>query len=523
MSTDRLLRLARALADPAVLGHPIERVEIIQTHISVVLLTGRFAYKLKKPLALGFIDCSTLERRRHLCEEELRLNRRLAPDLYLEVLAILGSVEEPRLAGAGEPIEYAVRMREFPQQALLDRVLARGGLGADLLAGFAERIAAFHAAAAIAGTGDAFGSAGAVRDQALGAFEQLDDALLGEPTLSAVARLRAHLDAQSSALGADFERRRAAGRVRECHGDLHLTNMLLIDGRIEVFDCIDFNADLRWTDVAAEIAFLAMDLDVRGRADLGTAFLNAWLCATGDYDALAVLGFYRIYRSIIRAKVAALRAAQAQAGGGTDAAAVDRAREHVALAARYAFPAAAPVLIVTHGLSGCGKSWLAARLSAHTGAIWIRSDVERKRLAGLAAGARSGSGIGTGLYGVPMSDRTYARLRDCAAAALRGGFSAIVDATFLERGQRASFARLARDLGVSFGVLWLRAPDAVLADRVAGRAAQAQDPSEADAAVIEFQRLRAEPPDAGETGHTIAVDTAAGIDIAALAARIAAL
>ena len=289
----------------------VENIEILQTHISWVILTGTYVYKIKKPVNLGFLDFSSLEKRHRYCEEELRLNRRFAPSLYEAVVAIAGSPGHPRIGGAGDAIEYAVRMRQFAQDALASRMLADDKLTAEHIDDFAEYVAAFHAKAEVAE--DAGETAQAVMAPARENFTQLLRLLHDVADQDAIRELQAWTEREHAALAAEFSARQAQGRVRECHGDLHLGNIVMIDGRLLPFDCIEFDPALRRIDVMNEVAFLVMDLLDRGRGDFAYRFLNAWLECSGDYAGLAVLRFYVVYRAMVRAKVHGLRAMQEDA------------------------------------------------------------------------------------------------------------------------------------------------------------------------------------------------------------------
>ena len=483
-------RLLDALADPARFPHPVERVERIETHISVVLLAGEFAYKIKKPLDVGFLDFSTLERRRHFCEEELRLNRRLAPDLYLEVLPITGTPEQPRLGGEGEAIEYALCMRRFPQEALLGARLARSELPAAVMDELAAELADFHARAAVAapdsGYGDFAAIAGPARDNLTVLAERLPAA-----ERSGLAALRDATEADLARLAPVFEARLRAGRVRECHGDLHLGNMLHHQGRLLIFDGIEFDPLLRWIDVMNDLAFALMDLDYRGAPTLARRLKAAYLERGGDYQGLAVLRFYQGYRALVRAKIAALRAGQLR--GEDCRQAWDECRGYLALAQRYA-AAPRPYLAITCGASGSGKSTLAQRLVEQGGFVRLRSDLERKRLHGLAAEARSDSPLGDKLYTAAATDATYARLLELAEAALRAGERVVVDASFLQRERREPFCQLARRLDVPFSILLLQGEPEALAARIEQRRARGGDPSEATVEVLRHQLATAQWP-----------------------------
>ena len=498
-------RLIRALSNPAVFGDETTSVVVIETHISWVLLTGRFAYKIKKPVNLGFLDFSTLDKRRRYCEEELRLNRRLAPEIYLDVVPVSGTVESPRLAGDGEPIEFAVKMRQFPQEALLSRALADGRLSLAHIDRLAQEVAEFHAQAAVAPAESSFGTPERIEQPVLENFSRLIDADLDAAVHSRIARLRDWSLREFAGHRGEFESRRRAGFVRECHGDMHLGNMILDGEEVVLFDCIEFNEHLRWIDVASEVAFCTMDLEDRGRADFARRFLNAYLEITGDYAGLTVLPFYRTYRALVRAKVAQLRADQP----GVEAEDLRKLRTEVlgylTLAERYTQPAR-PFLLVTHGFSGSGKTTSTQGVVETLGAIRVRSDVERKRLAGLEALSRTSSGVEQDLYSKDATTKTYAKLAELAGQVLRAGFSVIVDATFLKRQQRKEFRKLGERLHVPFLILDFQAREETLRHRVKDRARAGSDASEAGLAVLEHQLRTREPLAADELPSALPVD-----------------
>ena len=518
----RLDRLIAALREPARYPHPVGRVELLQTHISCILLAGDYAYKIKKPVNLGFLDFSTLAARRYYCEEELRLNRRTAPALYLDVLAIGGSESAPVIGGGGAAIEYALRMRRFDQDDLLDRMARRGALAPQHIDALARGLAAFHAQIERAGAGRAFGSPERILAPALQNFEQMLPLASAKADIALLARLRDWSAREHAALAGVFAARKRDGWVRECHGDLHLGNIALLEGVPTPFDGIEFNPDFRWTDVMNEVAFLAMDLLDHRLPRLAFRFLNAYLEFTGDYAGLRVLRFYLVYRALVRAKVSCLRVHQA--GMATrDKGEVEREyRRHLYLAERLAAPAHAALLIM-HGLPGSGKTTIAQGLLEALGAVRLRADVERKRLFGIAAEARSGSGLDAGLYAPGASRRTYARLAELARAVLAARYPVIVDAAFLKRAERERFAGLARDAGARFLIAACTAPAATLRARVAAREREARDASEAGLAVLERQFATAEPLGEDEAGHTLTLAAgrgAAAPEAAALARRL---
>ncbi|MCM2342607.1 bifunctional aminoglycoside phosphotransferase/ATP-binding protein [Rhodoferax sp.] len=480
--------LIQALLDPARYPDGVVWVELVQTHISWVLLAGDFAYKIKKPVKLAFLDFSTLALRQHYCQDELRLNRRFAPELYLAVVGIFNTPQDPQWQGSGVPIEYAVKMHRFEESARLDHVCARGELQVWHLSALADTLVAFHQTAAVAPAGSRFGSGEHILQPAL---DNVTDLLRLVPEAGLQARLTALRDwtqTQFQQLAPLMQARQQAGWVRECHGDLHLANMVLIQGRVQLFDCIEFNEDLRWMDVASEIAFVYIDLLAHQQPGLAGWLLDEVLSRSGDYQAARVLRFYAVYRAMVRAKVAALRSAQIQG----DASEIDT---YVALAERLLAP---PVLrlVITHGLSGCGKTVASdALLQADPDAatLRLRSDVERKRLFGLARSAASGSGVGTGLYAADAHERTYAHLREQAAMLLQAGWSVLVDAAFLKRADRDAFCVLAQQMGAAFNILAPQATPEQLRQRIMARSAAGKDASEATLAVLAQQMLTIEP------------------------------
>jgi aminoglycoside phosphotransferase family enzyme/predicted kinase len=487
----------------------VTRIELLETHISWIFLAGEGAYKVKKPVDLGFVDFSTLERRRQFCEEELRLNRRLAPKLYLDVLPITGSPEAPQVGGEGTAIEYCVHMRRFEQEKLLSRLVAAGELLPRQIDALAREVAEFHAGIPVARPASWFGTPEAVAEPIRANFTHLDRPENGE-VKELVERLRAWCERELAAREDDLIARKRNGFIRECHGDMHLGNMILADAEITIFDCIEFNADLRWIDVASEIAFCTMDLEDRGRADLARRFLNGALEWSGDYAGLAVLPLYLVYRALVRAKVAALRRRQLQMEqGGISSGENERlARElanYLGLAERSTRRRTV-FLAVTHGLSGSGKTSGSQAVVEGFGAIRVRSDIERKRLAGLPPLAATGSGVGSGLYSAESSRRTFDRLAELAATIIAAGFPAIVDATFLRRAEREQFHELADRLRVPFLILDFPTDEATCHQRIDLRAKEGADASEATETVLDHQLQIHEALDDGERALAVSFD-----------------
>ena len=493
ITPERQRRLVGALIER--LGQDGAPVRHVETHISHVLLHSGLAYKIKKALATPYLDQSTLARRRAACAEELRLNRRLAPDTYLDVVAVTGSEARPELGGDGPVLDVAVRMRAFDEDGLWDRLAARGALRAADVDELAARLAGFHQSAAVALPQGPWGTPAQVRPALCDSLRELlaPAALVAGPRAvdrAALERLQRWEAEAYPRLQAVIAQRLAAGRVREGHGDLHLGNVAREAGRCLVFDGIEFDPGLRWIDVMSDVAFMAMDLQAQGLPTLAHRFVNAYLEASGDYEGLRVLGYYLVHRALVRAKVALMRAGQT-AGTEHDQA-LEAVRRYVHLALGCAMPRPR-ALLVTHGLSGSGKTTLTQDLLEALGAPRVRADVERKRLGGLGALQPSGSPPGGGLYVSPMSQATYQRLFTAAAAALEGGWPVILDAGFLRLADRASARRIAAAHGVPFVILHFEAPPALLRRRLRERAARATDASEADESVLALQLQTQEP------------------------------
>ena len=447
--------------------------ELIETHISWVLLAADTAYKIKKPVHLPFVDYSTLPARRHFCEEEVRLNRQLAPGLYLGVTNITGSPAAPGIDGTGPVLEHAVRMRRFLPGALFSERIAAGTLDNRDVDQLAALLTGFHESAPRASAADGFSSADQRRRIALAALE-------GARPLAcdaALSNLQTWLTAEADALAPLWTSRQADGHVRECHGDLHLANVVRLDDDVAAFDCIEFDPALRWIDILDDVAFVVMDLAAYQRQDLCFRFLNAWLDRTGDHAALPALRFSVVYRALVRAQVEHLRS------DGSEA-----ARRYLATALAWAQPGKA-WLSIMHGLPGSGKTWVSQRLLEQEGAIRLRSDVERKRLYGLGM-LEDSRGRGLDLYGADTTARTYAQLFELARTALQAGYPVILDAAFPRRTERAQAHALAQDLGVPFSIVHCEAPLPVLRERLLARRG---DASEANVTVLEHVREVVEP------------------------------
>jgi len=454
---------------------------LIETHISWVILTGDFAYKIKRPIRLPFVDYREPAARRFYCEEELRLNRRFAPELYLGVSTITRSPDRLQMDGGGVVCDYAVRMRQFASADELGRLLQHDQVQPDELTRFGRELWAVHRGIVPAAAAPRFER---WRELLAENARQCVDVLRDPALRQRAAACGAGLATAATALQPLFEARAAAGCARECHGDLHISNVARIGGRLVAFDALEFDPGFRLMDVAQEVAFLSMDLCTHGYVAHGAAFLNGWLAASGDYPACELLNVCEAHWALVRAKVLEIAGAHAR---------VDRFLAH----AEQRLHPARPRLILMHGWSGSGKSWVAGQLSQLLPAVWIRSDVERYRVVSHAADAPGEDAVAAGAYSPANVAAVYRHLGAMAAHALRGGRSVIVDASFLARAQRAEFARLAVAQGASLAVIACEAPEAVLRARIGKRQRLGADASEAGVDVLRWQQT---------TGQAIATD-----------------
>lgn len=495
--------LIDALRRPDRYPQGVDRVDLVETHISWVLLAGDRVYKLKKPLDLGFLDFSTLDKRRFFCEEEVRLNRRTAPDLYLDVVAIRGTADNPAFEGAGDIIEYAVKMRRFDAAAGFDHLLSQQRLQREHIIGLGNRLADLHQIADIAGPDSDFGTVRATVEPIRDNFTDLADTLKDAPVAAGLAALQAWTEAEVARLTPFMMERQRSGFIRECHGDAHLGNVALINGEVTLFDCVEFSSELRWIDLMSDVAFTVMDLHRRGEAGFAWLLLDQYLAATGDYRGLQLLPLYMVHRALVRAKVTALRLEDADADPH---ALLDDVGHYLELAGNISRQKR-PAIIITMGLSGSGKSWLAQQLVERVGLVRLRSDVERKRLHGMSRNDRSDSAIASDLYSSEATARTYRYLADLARSLIDAGMPCLIDAACLRHWQRRIFRELATQAGVPFGILHCHADSTELEQRLLAREAEGKDPSEAGLAVLEHQQHTAEPLSAQELSESLLIST----------------
>lgn len=496
--------LIRHLSSPSAYPHLPRTVTVSHTHASVLFFAGDLVYKVKKPVSLGFLDFSTLERRRHFCEEEVRLNRRLAPEMYLGVAPITrDAAGRVCVRGEGEAVEYAVEMRRLPADLMLDHLLDSGAAGKPEIDRIAGTLAVFHARAATGPGVDEHGTPAAVAvhlDRNLAQVRAVAGDVPDRPRAdSPVVSCRAldHLGAWSRRFRADhrelLQSRVTQGRIRDGHGDLHAGNICMCEpgGMPVIYDCIEFDAALRSCDVASDVAFLGMDLDMRRRRDLSAHLVRVYQSLSGDSSVAALQPLYRSHFAMVRAKVSAIRARDQSLPGEERLAAWRMACRYANLAVGYALPAC---LIIMTGLPGSGKSWMAREVEAPLGITIVRADEVRKTLAGLSPGDRPVGAARDELYSPAMTDRTYAALLERARDELTAGRGIIVDATYPTIERRAAVMALAGSLNAPWVVVHSTATEGIIRQRLQARAAEASEPSDADFAVYLRARDAYQPP-----------------------------
>ncbi len=481
-----------------------QSIEQLETHISRVFLTEQFAYKIKKPVRNAFLDYSSLEKRRKCCLEELRLDGRCAPELYVGVVPITYDGRSIHMEGTGEAIEYAVKMKRFDQGALLSEHLASQSVTIDEIQSIATTLAGLHSEAKHAEPNSNFGDASCIRADAFENLTELEAAASHYGFGGQLASLSSWTRSEATRLDSLFDQRKLLGFIKECHGDLHSGNIVFWKGQWTPFDGVEFNQRFRTIDVLSDAGFLAMDLVAKNHSPLSKLFVNFYLEATGDYESLDLLRWYMVYRALVRAKVALIRAEQCQKSGENSDIAITELHKLLAIAADLTRKCS-PCLWITHGLSGSGKSTGALHWVREHGAIRIRSDVERKRMLGMQAVSRPSAEETASLYAEPAKRNVYQRLSILAGRVLDAGFSPVVDATFLAKRDRDAFAELAKLHRAEFKILDFRVPESVLRSRVITRRLEQTDASDAGVEVLSRQIACQEPLSDSERECTIEV------------------
>ncbi|MDA0268185.1 MAG: AAA family ATPase [Cyanobacteria bacterium] len=490
--------LIQHMSQPGFYPHPVqEPIQLLQTHVSYVLLTGDYAYKVKKPVNFGFLDYSTLEKRQHFCQEELRLNQRGAAPLYLDVVPIGQTGDTFALTDSGEPAEYAVKMRQFPQETLLSQVFERGDLTEALLRQLAEAIAQFHQAAETNDEIRSFGTVEAVRQSIDENYEQTLGFIGGPQTQAQFDGTRAYTD-QFFATQADLlQRRMDGGWIRACHGDLHLNNICYWQDQLLLFDCIEFNKPFRFVDVMYDIAYIVMDLTAQGRLDLAATFMSHYVEQTGDWEGLQVLPLYVSRQAYVRAKVTSFLLGDPSIPEDVKQQASETASKYYTLAHDYVQPRQGRIILMA-GLSGSGKSTTARSLASQLGAVQLRSDAVRKHLAGVPLQARGDDR----LYTPEMTQQTYDRLLSLGILLASQGYTVVLDAKYDRVALRAEAIAQTQAHQIPLNLVYCTAPEAVLKQRLAARQG---DIADATVAVLANQVM--EPLGVGEAIKVTTVDT----------------
>lgn len=495
-----LPKIIQAMLGPGCYPHLVTvPVTLIQTHSSYVFLTGDYAYKIKKPVNFGFLDYSSLEKRKHFIEEELRLNRRTAPGLYLGAVAIHQLGDRYHLEGPGEVVEYAVKMRQFAPGKLFSDLIQAGQLVPELMVKLAEQVAQFHRSAASNTDITRFGQVSQIRQAFDENYAQSQPYIGRGQTQQQLSDTQAYTDRIFAEWGDRFQTRMDQGKIRECHGDLHLGNICLWDGQVRLFDCIEFNEAFRFVDVLEDIAFTVMDCDAQGRPDLGTIFLNSYLEQTGDWEGVALLPLYLSRQAYVRAKVTSFRLDDPQLSEEMREQLKSQAAHYYQLAWQYTQPQSGQLILMS-GLSGSGKSTVARQLSKMSSAIHIRSDAMRKHLAGIPLQQRGEPS----LYSPAMSQQTYARLQALGLELAGLGHRVILDATYDRHTLRESLLAAAQAADIPVHILVCEASVEVLRDRLTQRQG---DVSDATIDILERQITTAEPIEPTEPVHVLKLDT----------------
>ena len=464
--------LIQQMLQPTFYPHGVtEPIRLIQTHVSYVLLTGDYAYKVKKPVDFGFLDYSTLEKRHHFCQEELRLNQRTAASIYLEVLVVTENQGTYYLGGdIGAPAEYAVKMRQFPQHALLSHLFAEGELDEGLLRRLAEQVAAFHLAAETNDHIRSFGEIAQIRQSIDENYDQTVAYIGGPQTQQQFDETKAYSDRFFAERVELFRQRREQNWIRACHGDLHLNNICYWQGQLLPFDCIEFNEPFRFVDVMFDIAYIMMDLNAKGRTDLSAPFLSHYVEQTGDWEGLVVLPLYVSRQSYVRAKVTSFLLSDPAISEADKTQAEATAATYYQLAWQVTRPTQGQVVVMT-GLSGSGKSTTAREVSRQLGAIHIRSDAVRKHLAGVPLTERGGDS----LYTPEMSQKTYDRLLDLGLMLAQAGYAVVLDAKYDRQAHRQAVLEKTQAAGLPLQIMYCDAPRAVLSARLQARTGDIAD------------------------------------------------
>ena len=504
----QLPELAEALLDPKAYPDPPQRVELVQTQMSFVFLTDDYVYKVKKPVNLGYLDYTTLDKRQFYCQREVELNRRLCPDVYLGVVPITRHKGHIFIEGQGKAIEYAVKMRRLPQEAMMDVLLANNKVSLQMVAGVAEKLAEFHQKAETNASISAFGGLDTIIKNTEENFTQTEKYIGNTISREKYQRIKVYTNRFIEGNTSLFRKRIVDGRIRDCHGDLHAAHICFCDG-ICIYDCIEFNDRFRYCDIAAEVAFLAMDLDHYGRADLSRQFINAYVARSQDKELMALLNFYKCYRAYVRGKVDSFKLDDPYITRLEKRQTREIASSYFALADAYT--RSKPTLFITTGLVGTGKTVLAQALAKRLGLVIIASDVTRKQLAGIPITEHRFEEFDTGIYSAEFSRMTYDKMFAEAKHILNEGGSVILDASFIKLSERLKAKNLAEEMNADFFIVECTLDEENIKQRLAQRLKQGSV-SDGRWEIFEPQKRQFDPVTEVPATNHVVVDTSLPID-----------
>lgn len=497
------------MLDPKSYPHPVDVITTIETHISIVFLTGQYAYKLKKPVDFGFLDFSNLDKRKRFCELEVSLNQRTAPNLYLGVFGVVKkdsemSIEAFTNAKSPEPqvIDYLVKMKQFNPNHVLGRMLQQSTLSNEMLEQLTSQITNFHQKAEMASMDEEFGQPKVQLQPMLDNFPTLFTHFESNDYSQQLNQLHNWTNQQYQKLTPLLINRKEQGFVRACHGDLHLDNIAIIDQQPVLFDGIEFNDYFRWIDVISDLAFLLIDLDFRNQTAASNKILSLYLSKTLDFNALKLLNFYRVYRTLVRAKISTLRAIQLPENSIEKINTLKTTQKYITQANGYTQPNKQPKMILMQGVSGSGKSYFANQMLDELNdfnAISLSSDRIRKSLFGINSHTRLSDIEKQQLYSKEMSYKTYSALAEYSLTCLNLGFNVIIDATFLRREQREKFRDIAQDTQSKFHVISIQINQELAEHTLTQRTQLNIDPSDADIEVMRNQQKFMQKPDKQES------------------------
>jgi hypothetical protein len=464
-----LPELVQALLEPKAYPEAPGKIELVQTQMSFIFLADDYAYKVKKPVNLGYLDYTTQEKRQFYCHREVELNRRLCPEVYLGVVPITRDREAILVAGRGEVIEHAVKMRRLPQEAMMDVLLANNRVSPEMITSVAQKLAAFHQKAETNAKISAFGQVGTITQNTEENFSQTEKYIGKTISLAKYQHIKDYTDSFIKGNASVFGKRIAQGRIRDCHGDLHAAHICFANG-ICIYDCIEFNDRFRYCDVASEVAFLAMDLDHYGRADLSRSFVNAYVDRSQDRELREVINFYKCYRAYVRGKVESFKLDDPYIAPAEKSQTLEIATSYFDLA--HAYTRSRPILFITTGLVGTGKTFLAQTLAKRLGLVVISSDITRKLLAGIPVTEHRFEEFDGGIYSAEFSRKTYAQMFSGAGDILSEGGSVVLDASFIRAEERLEAKRLAKETGADFFIIECRLDEKTIKRRLARRLKQ---------------------------------------------------